>query len=78
MLNPPALSGRCPRAGSLRTDWQLSLTLVLLCHIGDNSRMSTKRIAAHQWQKLYVYLPRLPRAYAGQKEKCCHFVDAVP
>ena len=53
------------------------MTLVLFCHIGDNSRMSTKRIADHQWQKLYAYLQGHPRANTGQEEKCCRFVEAV-
>ena len=45
--------------------------------MGDNSRMSTKRVADHQWQKLYAFLQGLPRAYAGQEEKCRRFVEAV-
>ncbi len=39
--------------------------------------MSTKRIADHQWQKLYAFLQGHPRAYAGQEEKCRRFVEAV-
>ena len=45
--------------------------------MGDNSRMSTKRIADYQWQKLYAFLQGHPRAYAGQEEKCRRFVEAV-
>ena len=39
--------------------------------------MSTKRIADHQWQKLYAFLQGHPRTYAGQEEKCRRFVEAV-
>ncbi|MXZ19655.1 MAG: transposase [Caldilineaceae bacterium SB0665_bin_25] len=39
--------------------------------------MFRKRIADHQWQKLYTFLQGHPRAYAGQEEKCRRFVEAV-
>ncbi len=57
--------------------FQVSLTFDSFCDMGDNSRMSTKRIADHQWQKLYAFLQGHPRAYAGQEEKCRRFVEAV-
>ena len=46
---------------TLSRNHQVSLTFDSFCHIGDNSRMSTKRIADHQWQKLYPFLQGHPR-----------------
>ena len=39
--------------------------------------MSTTKISDYQWQKLYAFLQRHPRAYAGREEECRRFIEAV-
>ncbi len=39
--------------------------------------MFRKRIADHQWQKLYAFLQGHSRAYAGREQECRRFVEAV-
>lgn len=39
--------------------------------------MTNTKIRDDQWQKIYSFLQRHPRAYAGQEEKCRLFVEAV-
>ena len=46
------------------------MTFEGFCQNGDNRRMSTYKLADHQWQKLHAFLQGHPRAYAGQEEKC--------
>ena len=53
------------------------MTFEGFCQNGDNGRMSTYKIADHQWQKLYAFLQGHSRAYAGQEEKCRRFVEAM-
>ena len=74
------VSPMCPlfrKSGSQKRSTLDPLTFEGFCQNGDNSRMSTYKLADHQWQKLYALLQGHPRAYAGQEEKCRRFVEAV-
>lgn len=39
--------------------------------------MSTVTLREDQWKKIYPYLQRHPRAYAGQEAECRLFLEAV-
>jgi len=39
--------------------------------------MSTTKISDQHWQKLYTFLQRHPRAYAGQEQECRRFIEGV-
>ena len=64
-------------AVSISHDTLGPLKFVVLCQIGDNSRISTFNVVENQRQELYTFLHNHLRAYAGQEEKCWRFVEAV-
>ncbi|MBT3315973.1 MAG: hypothetical protein HN390_15305 [Anaerolineae bacterium] len=39
--------------------------------------MSNATLRTDQWEKFYVFLKKHPRAYAGEENACCLFVEGV-